>query len=126
MRSRALLCLLLLTLATAALAADGVTLSVAAALDDGATLGVCASYPVAELPLGLPLYADVGAKSEEGSLDGWLGASTDAVALTERLPLVRELSPALDRVLPSGTYLGVGYMVRAAEPVVYLRTVLRF
>lgn len=126
MRRLATVAALLLLTCCLPVAADSLNLSLAAALDDGTALGLVASYPTGADVLGLPLYADLGVKRQETSTDCWLGASTDAAMLLERLPLVRELSPALDRVLPSGTYLGAGYLLRNREAVVYLRTVLKF
>ena len=97
--------------------------SLIASLDGGPMIGVALSWEVYEV-WDLPLFIDLGGKREEAGTDWFVGASTDACGLLEKLPIIRYMVPLLDRVFPEGTCLMYGYLFDAGEPMVALRTPL--
>lgn len=97
--------------------------SVVASLDGGPMFGAAFSWEVYEV-WDLPLYLDLGFKRQEAGTDWFAGASTDAMGLLDKFPIIRYMVPLLDRVFPEGTCLMYGYLLDAGEPMVALRTPL--
>jgi len=119
---RLLLALLLLALclcaASQTLAADLPALSLVAGLDDSTTFGAALSWHATDVA-DLEAWLDVGCKRDDGSTEWFVGASTPAVPLLARLPLLRLLAPALDRTFSDRARVGAGVLT-SGEPLVYL------
>jgi len=117
-RLLATLTLLALCLCAPGQAADLPALSLIGALDDSTTLGAALSWHATDIA-ELEAWLDVGVKRDDGATEWFAGASTPAVPLLAKLPLLKLLAPILDRTFSDKARVGAG-LLTSGEPLAYI------